>query len=103
MALKFNVEDFNLQAYLGDMRNEARNGISNLSEKVEHGFNNIHTRATDITSKLVKHELDESNKFLILSNRLDVLETLHNEWKWFKRTLIAAIIGAGVAALIRFY
>jgi hypothetical protein len=74
---------FNLQQFLADMREEQREDIKTLSDKVDGGFHQLHGRISAVQTKVNDHE-----------TRVTVVEKTHKLVGWLAGAAIVAILGA---------
>lgn len=84
--------NFDLQAYLDNMRREQREDHTTLVEKVDVGFTAATTAVAAVANALAEHKLEDAA-------RLTTLEGAHAAGRWFVRAVIGALVVGGCGVL----
>lgn len=77
------AEDFNLQSWLQEMRQEQREDYQLLSRKVDDGFSTVH-------QSLSNHKVETTQALGEVDKRLVIVENTRRAFRWAMGTMFAA-------------
>jgi hypothetical protein len=81
-----------IQQLLLQMRQEAREDMQILTQKVDDGF-------TAVAQQFSEHEVSDTTVFGEHEQRLAALESTKKDLRWVAGAVIVAVLGAGATAL----
>lgn len=84
--------DFNLQSELHSMRTEQRLDKSELTTRIDTGFNKVHSEVSNVNSTLAAHIIADTEAQKKVEKRLDGIEGLTDQIKWLVRLLSGATV-----------
>lgn len=93
------MPDFDVQAFLADMRAEYREDHRSLATRVDEGFKELSATAMAVRDGLVQHTADDLVVAGSLDKRLAPIEKAIGSFKWMGRIFIGAVV-VGVVDLM---